>query len=193
MKKSIINIILFTIFLIMYYGCGKDNNEGDISQKDVQKLIESKPLKVYNFGDIIFFGEKGTAISYFIKGWSKPENNFTWTEGKEAKLSIPYEKLPQSENLTLKFNHSTFLVPGKLEKQNVIIFIDSTEISNLIIDNSNKTGIKEIVFSSNIIKNPNYINIIFKLPDAQSPINFGTGGDLRVLGINISTLIISSK
>src|SRR5690606_32403620 len=46
---------------------------------------------VYKYNSIVEFGRTGNASSYMQKGWSAPEEEFTWSLGNTTTLSVPLE------------------------------------------------------------------------------------------------------
>ncbi|MEQ8168083.1 MAG: hypothetical protein ABRQ38_04235 [Candidatus Eremiobacterota bacterium] len=140
----------------------------------------------YKDGTEITFGKKGNSGSYEIKGWSYPEDGFTWTEGKTAELMLKTGKIDR--DLTMKVIFTPHLQQGKLDAQHVNISVNGTKAGEWAITSPDKTE-KEIKISSDIIKDRN-LKITFDLPDAKSPKSLEANEDGRVLGLQMWSIIL---
>ncbi len=140
----------------------------------------------YKDGTEITFGKKGNSGSYEVKGWSYPEDGFTWTEGKSAELLLKTGKIDR--DLTMKVIFTPHLHQGKLDTQHVNISVNGIKAGELAITSPDKTE-KEIKISRNNLKNGN-LKITFDLPDAVSPEELEVNEDRRVLGLQMWSIIL---
>jgi hypothetical protein len=166
------------------------NRSGRMYTKEGIRTLEAKE---YKYGSKIYFGRGGDAIVYQGHGWSTPsggrkstdgKKGQTWTDGKEAELTIPVRKTTSDLRIIVKL--SPFLVSEKINKQRVTIFVNDFEIGQWSIS---KNGKYSIVIPNRVVQG-NILKIAFKLPDADSPLNLGSGEDSRLLGINVGSLVI---
>lgn len=129
------------------------------------------------------FGLDGNAKEYQKMGWSYPESEFTWTEGKRAELSIPIH-IPKSD-IELQASLFPFRAEPALSRQRVNIYANGKELGRWNVTSQAKYRIK---IPRNIITSPN-LNILFELPDAASPVDFNMSSDARILGIAIHRIL----
>jgi len=140
----------------------------------------------YKQGTEITFGKNGNSGSYEVKGWSYPEDGFTWTEGKRAELLLKTGKI--DADLTMKVVFTPHLHQGKLDTQHVNISVNGEKSGEWDITSPEKTE-KEIKISRNNLKN-GILKITFDLPDAVSPEELEVNEDQRVLGLQMWSIIL---
>jgi hypothetical protein len=143
------------------------------------------PPPVYRVNSPINFGKEGNPVPYFISGWSSPEPAYTWTAERTATLAFTMDK-PQSD-LRIKLELFPFLIPGKLEEQRVIVYVNRQEIGSGTLS----SGISEMSFlipERSFDENIQYIS--FYLPDARSPDELGVSADRRTIGIGLRSLVL---
>jgi hypothetical protein len=143
------------------------------------------PPPVYRVNSPINFGNEGNPVPYFISGWSSPEPAYTWTAERTATLAFTMDK-PQSD-LRMKIELFPFLIPGKLEEQRVIVYVNRQEIGSGTLS----SGISEMSFlipERSFDENIQYIS--FYLPDARSPDELGVSADRRTIGIGLRSLAL---
>lgn len=141
---------------------------------------------VYQPGTEILFGTKGNGEAYQGKGWSNPEDGYTWTDGKEAELLLNIPEI--KSDLTMKVSLMPLVSPGKLEKQRVKIVINNKEMAIWTISDPSPSE-KEIKIPKSEIKGST-LKITFQLPDAVSPVSIGMNEDPRVLGIQVRAITL---
>lgn len=152
----------------------------------VGSIIISEP-NVYEYGSQIKFGNEGNAKQYQGQGWSAPENNLTWTDGKSASLVIPVSQ-PQSDlilNTTVLFP----FVVGDLVNQKVNVYTSGNKLGEWDISSGGNYMIK---IPKNYITN-NLLEIMFELPNAVSPMELNVSNDKRTLGIAVQSISLSEK
>ena len=142
-------------------------------------LIDAKPPEKFPpLGEVIDFS-KPEADPYLWTGWSWPEPRFRWTESKEAKVVFSMEKIT---GLQLRVLMAPFIVPGKLKEQPVIISCNGTEVARL---NLTKHSLQTHEF--HIPRRALQANnvLLFHLPKAAMPTDFGQQPDARLLGVRV--------
>jgi hypothetical protein len=120
-----------------------------------------------------------TASSFLWYGWSEPESEIRWSDGKEAAIVFG---LDNSSDLKLVMRATPFIVAGKLQTQRLILKLNGKEIHSLTL---NQVSPVELVIplSAGQLKRENVL--LFNLPDAESPLKFRLSTDRRLLGIAV--------
>jgi hypothetical protein len=144
---------------------------------------------VYQYGSIIDFREGGNIILYQREGWSDAEKDFTWIDGKSATVFIPIAKT--NTDIILKATLLPFLVPGKLDNQEVDIYVNDAKIGAWKI---NQPGLREysVVIPKNLLAAPQ-LKINFRIPNAIAPLRLGYNTDPRILGIAVQSMVLLNK
>jgi hypothetical protein len=138
-------------------------------------------------GPGIYFGERGNAHQYQREGWFGPDKGFTRTEGKSAELLIAIPK-PKAD-IIMYAEIEPFVVPGKLEKQRVTIYINDRKAGEWIVT---APGEYNLTIPQDYL-NGCELKMSFELPDAVSPADLGVSNDSRILGLGVRTIKISEK
>ena len=120
-------------------------------------------------------------------GWSPPEKNFTWTNGKMASLVFPIEAPEQDLILTVKLH--PFIVPGKLDHQQVNVIINDKPIDQWLFSEGGQQE-KTILIPKDLLSQGK-LNIVFETPDAKSPKELGISEDARELAIAIYSMTMN--
>lgn len=150
-----------------------------------QKQIDN----TYKLGEIISFAKNGNSSNFIpnnlFSGWSNTENNYTWTEGNEAVLSLKniYTK---NNNIKIKLNAFPYL-GAKLKQQKVDLFVDGIQVAKW---NVTKDDWYEATIPKNT-KNDGKLKIKIKISDPISPKEVGQSRDSRKLGIAVKQLVIT--
>lgn len=139
----------------------------------------SKPgaSKEYTYGTKIAFAQSGAATSYQVSGWSKPEPQFTWTEGDTAVLAI---RVPASDApVVLRARGAGFLNPPELPAQPIEVLVNDKKVADWQVgDVSEYTA----MIPQEMVKTGGVLTITFKMPKAIAPKAAGVSEDPRVLG-----------
>jgi hypothetical protein len=142
----------------------------------------SKPggSKEYTYGTKISFAQSGAATSYQVSGWSKPEPQFTWTEGDTAVLAI---RVPASDApVVLRARGAGFLNPPELTIQPIEVLVNEKKVAEWQVgDASEYTA----MIPPEMVKSGGVLTITFKMPKAISPKAAGQTEDPRVLGFSV--------
>jgi len=138
-------------------------------------------------GPGIYFGERGNAAQYQQEGWFGPDKVFTRTKGKSAELLIT---IPKSKTDIIMYAEiDPFVVPGKLEKQRVTIYINDRKAGEWIVSGP---GEYNVTIPHDYLEGCE-LKISLELPDAASPADLGVSSDSRILGLGVRTIKISEK
>jgi len=168
-KGSLYIMVFCFLLLAIIFGCSKEN------------------IPVYQLGLSITFGKGGTAEPYQKKGWSGPEEGFTWTDGNSSELLMKIDKPKSDIIMTAALEPLT--VPGKIGKQRVAININGKKAGEWSV---NASGEYKLNIPQDYLKGSG-LNITFELPDAASPLELGVSKDSRKLGLAIKSINLSEK
>lgn len=149
--------------------------------RDLALQIQSMVFSDYNIpnyvlGTNISFEENSNSAELIdISGVSKPEVEFTWTEGKHVHLSFKVD--PRSNHLKAILKQKG---PFNVEQQIVITANGVKVYDELIKDDS------DITFNINNANN-GIVDIMIEIPDACSPKEIGQSEDSRLLGLRLES------
>lgn len=117
------------------------------------------------------------ADDYLWYGWSGREERFRWTDGHEAAMIFGLDSVTDT---LFNVKLGPFLPNGKLKEQRVNIILNGQQIETLSLKEEAANEYK-LLLPKNLLSEKNLL--VFGLPDANSPRNFGMGDDPRQLGI----------
>lgn len=186
-KRSFLLILLF----LPCFQCGiTENNQAEIDRL-VGKYGERKEPPSYKWGSVILFGKYGNSVNYQSTGWSVPENGFTWALGNNASLDLRIRK-PYTKSATLTIRFWPFLMPGRIDKQTMSLFINDEKMTEWII---RKPGVQEqaAAIPDGLLTRSSRLCIRFELPDAKSPAEVGYNADQRILSIAFCEIRLSES
>lgn len=122
------------------------------------------------------------ADKFLWYGWSGPEADFRWTAAREAQVIF---ELEQPSDLLLRMKATPFLVPGKIERQEVRVSLNGKFLNTLILNEAREQELSLSLAKSDL-RQQNVLS--FKLPHATVPHALGLSDDSRRLGIAVSSL-----
>ena len=140
--------------------------------KTMYKNIEEMSSKVkklpIDYNQEFLFNQNSFSIKYLGKGFSNPEDNYTWTDQETAEINIP---------ISLTKTNIKFIIRGKkfTPKQNVEIIINNRSYGN-IKDNNN------FIIKNDELLGKNNLNIKLIISKPYSPKELGISDDSRTLG-----------
>jgi hypothetical protein len=138
---------------------------------------------VIALGTPIRFNLGGGSERYRGTGWSKTEQDFTWTEGKLAKLNL---SIPADTGaLVLTMNMGGLTKPPTLAAQAVEVVVNGQKVADWqVADPADFTA----QLPADLTKKGGALTIELRLPNATSPKALGLGDDGRLLGIRAHSL-----
>lgn len=169
------------------FGLSQDSRKLGIA---ITKMLLSKCDKnntgvfaTYQIGDEIDFSSKGNSGLYTAKGWSFPERDFTWTDGKDAYINMFVDNaMEKSLQLSVTVKQSAF--DEKSSAQDVTVYVNDKEMTTWHIGKSESTyavKIPEFVVGNGTLKIRFHINNPVKV-----------GNDSRDLGIAVESMKIKN-
>ncbi len=144
-------------------------------------------IQQYQPGDTISFTQDGNANKYTESGFSHPEPQHTWTEGRNAQLNLFIKDKPTT-NLRLKITAWPFL-GGNITSQTVKVYANDTLIETWQIK---QEGEYAAIIPASVLTSEN-IALRFDVSNPMSPKNLGMSEDSRLLGIAFKTLTLSQE
>jgi hypothetical protein len=156
------------------------------------ELVETEDggIPSYHWGETLTFGEKGTATIYQTEGWSKPEEQITWTSGRTAELVLPVATSRKA--IKLRMFSGAYLKPGILDRQRVKLYINRQPVADWVLS-SRDFEMLEAILPAGKAGNSGNLVVTFELPDCVSPNAIGDGEDIRRLGLAVSQLSLSES
>jgi hypothetical protein len=128
------------------------------------------------------------ADQYLWYGWSGREESFRWTDGHEAALVFGLDSIT---DILLDMKLGPFLPKGKMNEQRVIVSLNGQQIETLTLKEEGADDHK-LLLPKNLLRDKNLL--VFGLPDANSPRNFGINDDdPRQLGIGIYWILLQPR
>ena len=136
----------------------------------------------------INFGERGNSASIKESGWSKVEEQFTWTEGNTATLSIPIA--PTEARVTLRMTVAGMIKEPEFPTHPVEVYAGDQKIADWQVGN---TAPFSAPIPQELTKAGGNLKLTFKMPKAVSPKHLGKNEDPRVLGLCVVELELSTR
>lgn len=117
---------------------------------------------------------------YIWYGWSAPEPEIRWTEGKEAALVFSLETISEK---TLEMKLAPFLVENKHSEQRLDLTLNGRHLQTLVLTR-NELQVYEVVLPRDVLQEKNILTL--GLPDAVAPKSLKVNEDIRVLGVAVA-------
>ena len=143
--------------------------------------------KAYTLGSVINFGASGDAGKFKTSGWSTPEKEFTWTEGKGAKLSFTLSQIDSAVALRMKL--VGLIHPPDVSAQPVEVYVNGKKIADWQVAapaDFTATIPKELAAAKQI-------EIELRTPASTTPKALKMNEDVRVLGVACYELAITKS
>ena len=122
------------------------------------------------------------ADKFLWYGWSGPEPEFRWTAASEALVVFELER---PVDLLLKIQAEPFLVPGRVERQEVRVGLNGKFVTTLVLNEGREYDFSLPLHSSDL-RQRNVLSLA--LPNATSPRSLGLSDDSRHLGIAVHSI-----
>jgi hypothetical protein len=139
----------------------------------------------YQWGSIVRLNAKGNGLIYQAEGWGAPEDGFTWTDGKRARLVLPVS--PTESAVTLTMELCGYVLPGEVARQRVRISINQKFAGEWLVTDR-ALHKKTLKIPHEFLAGSPELAITLETPDAVVPASLGDGIDVRQLAIAISWL-----
>ena len=138
----------------------------------------------------VLFNKTGNIAEFKTHGFSGPEENITWTNDKEAFVSITMPKVQENHRLVMSVDGMPFLSPKKLKKQNIKVFVNDVLVDKWVLDKSQFYNFI-VLLPQNIQDKDNNINVKFQISNPKSPKELKLSNDARKLGFALRRLVLT--
>lgn len=126
---------------------------------------------------------------YLEMGWGEVHHGIVWTTNPYASLRIPLRDV--AGNLQLAFTWMPFLVPGKLDVQEVAVYVNDRHLQDVRLAHADFAECR--VDLPPEMGGAAELEIALRIPTAASPAALGAGADQRTLGVALKSLEIAAK
>ena len=140
--------------------------------------ISMEPYEGLQLPVMLSFKKGRTDQRIGLDGWSSPENNFTWTDGKKAFLDLPIEKT--DKDIVFEFFVTPFTGNGQINGQPVTVIVNDSKVTDLQVDHK---GIYSVTIPSRLLNGGLHFEL--DIPNAASPLSLGINQDQRTLGLAV--------
>jgi hypothetical protein len=114
-----------------------------------------------------------------LNGWSRPEPQYTFNNGHEARLVLP--KLVDSARYELSIDVWPFVVRDRLPVQRLEVIVRGTQVMQAAVDNGQRQ-VMRCEIPPPAIEGCESVDVLLRFPDAAAPANVRDGSrDTRVL------------
>lgn len=128
-------------------------------------------------------------LTYLELGWGADRGKIVWTTAGYASLRLPLRAA--TGDLQLVFTWMPFLVPGKLDAQEVAVYVNDRHLQDVRLTRAElaetRVDVPRDLLAGGELK------IALRIPTAASPAALGAGADQRTLGIALKSLEIAAK
>ena len=136
------------------------------------------PDASYTFGTLVQCGASGTFRNFSRSGWSQPEKDFTWTDGKAAGLVF---KLPAGSGLlVLRMNLAANRKPPGLMSQSIQVYASGQKVADWEVTDRADYHAN---IPTELLGEFGELKIELKIPAAVSPQELELSADRRILGV----------
>lgn len=168
-------------------GLGGCKPSGDVAVAPTPS--PSPATAAYEYGTVITFAKGGESEKYRTFGWSKTEEQFTWTEGQAAAVTMTVPPAGDA-SVSLRMKLAALTNPPDLPFQPVQVFVNDRQITEWQVSTTNQFTAP---LPTEITRNGGPVTITLRLPRAISPKNLGTSEDPRMLGVSSFELELSKS
>lgn len=140
-----------------------------------------------------------TMHTFLTEGWSIPEPWGQWSAGNSANVLLNIGAHSHSD-LELQITGRAFLIPGKLDQQQIDVFFGNRKIGQLsyALPNDATPSTKTIQIPRNLlsdltIKDESWIMLTFQFKTPKSPAELGISGDPRPLALGLMSLALRER
>jgi len=149
--------------------------------KILYKNIEEISAKVrklpIDYNQEFLFNQYSFAINYLRKGFSTPEDNFTWTDQETAEINIPISLTKTDLKLTIRGEKLT-------PSQTIEIIINNRPYGEIKDYDTN------FIIKADEISGQNHLNIMMNISKSHTPRELGLSEDTRTLGFALIAIAL---
>lgn len=136
----------------------------------------------------ILFRRSGNISEYKTTGFSGPETDLTWTDGKEASIEIPLPEIREDQFYKVSIDAFPFIAK-RLQQQRVKVFVNDEFITDFVMTKNYQP------YKFNLPRDAQKLgkvaNIKFDISNPTSPKSMRLSNDTRKLGVAFKSLNLS--
>lgn len=155
-----------------------------IAASSLPKQPES--FRAYNLGTRIQFGKDGESRRFCIRGWSYPQDQVTWIEGRSAVVLFD---VPASHPFILRAAMAGLTRQPVLTAQNVEVLANGKKVADWQVADRKEY----IAYIPGAVTFGGQLELEFKTPDATTPKSLGLNDDTRLLSVCVFSLTLEQS
>jgi hypothetical protein len=132
------------------------------------------------------FGVDADGGRYRLEGWSKPEPNFTWTDGTQSTIRLPL--LRGDGTFLLRLVVTPHTVTGILPFQSVELLVDGVRLGACQVQK--KMAVIEAALTADMLSDDHGPTVTLRLPTATRPSEVEDSKDHRLLALAVRSLTV---
>ena len=139
----------------------------------------------------IDFAASGNSSLFTVAGWSRPEREYTFNDGHEARLTV--SKGFDSDRYDLSMDVWPFVVRDRLPVQHLEVMVGGTSVMQATVD-SRERRVLRCEIPPDVVDGQETVEVIFRFPDAAAPVSVTTDSpDMRVLAFAFFSVRFSGR
>ncbi len=159
----------------------------DSSWREIGIIQPATAKKPYLWNTVVQFSPQGSGMLYQGIGWHEAQTSgFTWTREKRVELFLTVA--PPQKDIILEMTLKPFLVKGKLDQQEVTVWVSNRAIKTLLLTNPEMAVYRVIIPRGAVVGSK--LSIVFQIPTATAPVDLNIGSDVRDLGFALQSMVL---
>jgi hypothetical protein len=142
----------------------------------------------YKLGTTIKFGKEQEPQDFMYSGWSTPEEDIVWSDGKSATIAFSMNR-SNSTLMNVQITAFPYIVDRKHETQRVTVYLNKNELGSYLFSQPQTQQMDFLIYPEYLNEQVQYLT--FDIPDAISPWELGISKDSRNLGIALSSFTVN--
>lgn len=171
-------------------GTGSDTRRLGVQCSEISIAVtDFRPARSgYSLGTVIKFGDGRGAERYQVSGWSKPEAEFTWTEGMSAALQLPLRR--SERRLVLRARMRGISRSAEMPFQPTDVYVNGQSVAHWEVGAPAEF---QTPIPPELTNQTDSLFIEIRTPMAVSPSSLGANDDKRVLGVCVFELQVTES
>ena len=137
---------------------------------------------------VIDFGRSGNSDAYRRSGWYEPEPRHSWSRGQESTLEFPRPQTAADYGMVLELG--PFVWKEKLPAQRLTVFVNDSEVGDFVVS---EVGALEIDVPWELIESREWVQVLFRHPDAAKPADINGVPDNREIALAFEAVTFFRK
>ncbi len=141
----------------------------------------------YLLGQVLEFAPgRDTGQPYRGNGWSIPDLDGIFSSAPEAEMILPVAA-PIDHSLQLRVKAWGF-VAEQLPRQEIQVIVNGQHVTTWEFTTTAPIGERTATIAADVVKLQEPLSIVFRMPQAASPLSLGLSADARQLGLGLQWL-----